>query len=90
MKFGTLSKKIDSQPVYNKDYLKTKIKSSNGKINTNFYSNKIPKEGSQCICLSVILIDSVYGKAKSYIPQVLLEECKYAVKKRLLSLLPTT
>ena len=27
--------------------------------NTNFHNNKIPKEGSQCICLSVILLDSV-------------------------------
>ena len=27
-------------------------------------STQIPKEGSQCICLSVILIDSVYKKNK--------------------------
>ena len=45
-------------------YLKTKIKSYNGKINTNFYSNKIPKEGSQYICLSVDLIDSVFRTVK--------------------------
>ena len=31
-----------------------------GKINTNFHNNKISKEGTQCICLSVILIDSVF------------------------------
>ena len=34
---------FDSNPVYNEKYIKTKIKSYNGKINTN---NKIPKEGS--------------------------------------------
>ena len=31
-----------------------------GKINTNFHNSKISKEGTQCICLSVILIDSVF------------------------------
>ena len=35
------------------------MKSPNGKLNTNFHNNKITKGGSQCICLSVILIDSV-------------------------------
>ena len=36
-----------------------------------FHNNKILKEGSQCIWLSVILIDSVYRKYKNYYPQVL-------------------
>ena len=62
-------KKIGIKLLYNEKYLKTKTKSSNGKIYTNFYNNKIPKEGSQCICLSVILIDSVYRKYKDYYPQ---------------------
>ena len=62
-KSATLSRKdFDSNPVYNEKYIKTKIKSYDWKINTNFHNNKIPKEGSQCICLSVILIDSVYKK----------------------------
>ena len=62
--------------------MKTKVKSYNGKINTNFYNNKIPKEGSQCICLSVVLTDSVYKEDKNYYPQVFLEECKCAVKEK--------
>ena len=53
-------KEFDSKIVYNKKYLKAKIKSYNGKININFHDNKILKEGSRCICLSVILIDSVF------------------------------
>ena len=53
-----------------------------GKINKNFYNNKISKEGSQCICLTVILIDSLYRKDKNYYPQVFLEECKYVVKEK--------
>ena len=49
-----------SKPVYNKRYLKTRTKSYEEKINTKFHNNKIPQEGCQCICLSLILIGSVY------------------------------
>ena len=77
-----IKKQFDSKPVYNDKYIKTKIKSYNGKINTNFHNNNIPKEGSQCICLSLILIESVYKKDKNYYPQVFLEECKYVVKEK--------
>ena len=57
---NTIKKLFDSEPLYNEKYLKTKVKSYDGKINTNFRNDKIPKEGSHCICLSVILIDSVF------------------------------
>ena len=77
-----IKNKFESKPVYNEKYLKTKIKSYHGKVNTNFHNNKILKEGSQCICLSVILIDSIYRKDKNYYPQVLLEECKDAVEEK--------
>ena len=63
-------KEFDSEPVYNEKHLKAKIKSHNGKINTNFHNNKIPKEGSQCICLSVTLIDSVWRTGSNYYPQI--------------------
>ena len=48
---NSLKKEFDSEPVYNEKYLKAKIKSYNGKINTNFHGNKIPKKGSQLIWL---------------------------------------
>ena len=57
---NTIKKLFDSEPLYNEKYLKTKVKSYDGKINTNFRNDKMPKEGSHCICLSVILIDSVF------------------------------
>ena len=73
-----IQKEFDSNPVCNEKYIKkTKIKSYNGKINTTFHNNKIPKEGSEYICLSVILLDSVYKKDKN---KVFLEECKYDIK----------
>ena len=58
-KFGkklknNLKKEFDSEPVYNEKVPKAKVKSYNEKINTNFHGNKIPKQGYQFICLSVI------------------------------------
>ena len=47
-----------------------------------FHNNKIPREGSQFICLSVILIHSVFRTGKNYYPQVFLDECKYVVKEK--------
>ena len=75
-----IKKEFGSKPVSNEKYLKTKIKST--KINKSCCNNKIPKEGSQCIYLSVILINSPYKKDKNYYPQVFLEECKYVVKEK--------
>ena len=61
------------------------MKFYNGKINTIFHSNKIPKEGSQYHYLTVVLINSVYRKAENYYPQVFLEKCKYVVKEKTMS-----
>ena len=40
---NSIKKEFDSQSVYNEKYLKTKIKSYNGKINTNSHYNDIPR-----------------------------------------------
>ena len=79
---NSIKTEFDSKPVYNEKYLQAKIKSYNGKINTNFHHKKIPREGSQFICLSVILINSVFKTGKNYYPQGYLEECKYVVEEK--------
>ena len=79
---SSIKNEFDSEPAYNEKYLKTKIKSCNGKIYINFHNKKIPKEGSQCICLSVILMDSVFRTAKNCYHQVFFEECKYILKEK--------
>ena len=61
---NSLRTEFDSEPVHNEKYLKCKRKLYNGKSNTNFHDNKIPKEGSQYICLSVTLIDSNFRTGK--------------------------
>ena len=77
-----ISKKYYSELVYSGKYLKAKIKSYNGKINASFHNKKIAKEGSEFICLSVILIYSFFRMGKSYYFQMSLEECKYDVKEK--------
>ena len=64
--------------------MRAKIKSYNGRINTNFHKNKLPIEGSQFVCLSVISTDSIFKTGKNYYPQIFLEECKYVIKKNIL------
>ena len=52
-----------------------------GKIKTIFHNNKIPKEGSQCVCVSAILIKSVFRTGHNY-NQVFWEEYNYIVKEK--------
>ena len=33
---------------------------------THFHDETIPEEGSHCVCLSVILINSLFKKSKNY------------------------
>ena len=42
--YKSIKKKFDSEPVYNEKYLRTKIKSYKGKINTNFTVIKYQKK----------------------------------------------
>ena len=77
-----LKREFDSEPVYHEKYLKAKIKSYYGKINTNVQNNNILKEGTQCICLSVILNDYVFKADSIYYIQAFLEDCKYVVKEK--------
>ena len=53
----------------------------NDRVYTNFHHNKIPKDNEYCECLSVVLLDFIFVNSdKEYYPQILLEECQYAIK----------
>ena len=78
---NSIKKRFDSETLYNKKYLKTKIKSHEEKVTTIFYNDKIQIEVSQFICLLVILIDSVQRTGKNHYRQVFLAKCKYVDKK---------
>ena len=40
---SSIKKGFDSEPIYNEKYPKNKIKSYEGKINTNFHNDRTPK-----------------------------------------------
>ena len=75
-----IEKVFISEPVYNDEYSKTKIKFYEAKINITFHYNKVPKDSSQYICISVFSIETVFTSGKNYQPQLFLEESKYFVK----------
>ena len=54
-----MATEFDSQLMCDSKSLNTKIKSYDGKINTGGPGKKIPKQGSQYVCLSIIVLDSV-------------------------------
>ena len=54
----------NSRPVYNKNFLKTKIKSYDDEV-TDFYDKNIPKVDSNQTCLAVISLDSALKKKKN-------------------------
>ena len=78
--------KIDfnTKTTYGDDdkYIKTKIKTYEDNITTNFYnkkgSKKLPEENIPHKCLSIIILDSILYAYEKYHPQIFLEECKYA------------
>ena len=45
-----IKKEFNCETADDEKYLKTKTNSYQGKINTNFHNDKIPKEDSHCIC----------------------------------------
>ena len=63
---NSIKKEFEAEPAYNEKYLKAKIKSYNGKININFHDNQLSIEDSQFICLSVILLNSVFRTGKNH------------------------
>ena len=56
-----IGKEFGSEPAYgdNDKYIKTKIKSYEDRVNTNFQHKKIPKEIASYKCLSLIMLDPV-------------------------------
>ena len=56
-----IKKNFDSELVYNKNYLKTKIKSHGDEV-TDFYDKKFPQLDFNHTCLAVISLDSAFKK----------------------------
>ena len=73
---AVIKKELDSESVYSKKLLKTKIKPHGDEV-TDFNGIEIPKVASDHTCLAVISLDSTLKKDENYYPHVFLNECKY-------------
>ena len=72
--------KFDSEPFYgdNDKYIKTKVKTYDSNVNTNFQGKKEPPENASY--KSVINNARFCCQIKKYYPQTLQEEYKYEIK----------
>ena len=77
-----LNIKFHSEPIYDKKYIKSKVREFDGVIKTNLLDNKVPKENMHYTCIACLTIDSVVRTDKENYPQVYLQECKYKIKKK--------
>ena len=82
-KFGiwNLKIKFHSLPVYDKKYLKTKVREYDSMIKTNFPVNGMLKENMHYTCIACITTGSVMKMEKKYFPLVCLEEFKSKLRK---------
>ena len=76
---NSIKKKLDCEPIYNKTFVKTRIKSYDHEA-TDFHYNEIAKVGSNYTCLAVISLDSVLKKDQNYYLQVFSKKFKYINK----------
>ena len=58
-------KEFDSEPVYNKKFLKTKIKPHGDKV-TDFFYKEIPKVASNLTCSAIMRLDSTLKKSECF------------------------
>ena len=78
-----LSVQFDSDPVYgdNEKYIKTKIRTYEDRVITNFQGKKVPKENASYNCIALVGIDCVIRINKKYYPQAYLNERIYRISK---------
>ena len=62
--------RLQSEPIYDDSYIKTKVKTFSEVIKTMFDGDNIPEERVEYTCLACISIDSVLKVGKKYYPLV--------------------
>ena len=77
---AAIKKEIDSEPVYDKEFLKTKIKYHGDEV-PGLYNKEIPKVDSNHTCLAVISSD--FALRKLLLSSLFLKEVNILRKKRL-------
>ena len=71
--------RLNTLPVYDDRYIKTKIKSFGDKVYTNFCGLSVPKDDIECESFTVISIDSLLVYDNKYYLQVYLDNWVYKI-----------
>ena len=78
---NSIKKELACGPIYNKKFLKTKIRSY-GHEASDFHDKKIPEVGTNYTCSAVKSIDSALKKDENHYPKVFLIKYKYIEKEK--------
>ena len=70
---------LNTLPVYDNRYIKTKITTYGNKIYTNFLGLNVPKDDTECESFTVITIDSLLVCKNKYYLEVYLDSCAYKI-----------
>ena len=73
--------KFHIMPVYDKTYIKAKVREFDGVIKTNFLGDEIPKENMHYTCTACITIDSVMKIVKKKLSASLFRRVQVQSKK---------
>ena len=70
---------MNTLPVYDDRYIKTKITAYDGKLYTSFRGLNVPEDGVECEYFAIISIDSLLVYENKYYLQVYLGHCTYKI-----------
>ena len=70
---------LDALPVYDGRYIKTKIRTYDDKIYTNFCGLNVPEDGVECESFKVIYTNPLLVYGNKYYLQVYLDNCAYKI-----------
>ena len=73
-------KVTDKKTITKVEHWVHKNKTYRDKINFNFQRRKVPKQNTPCKCLSLIMLDFVFGVNTKYYPQTVLGEWKFETR----------
>ena len=71
--------KLNTLPVYDERYIKTKIRTFSDKIYTNFRGLNMSEDDTECESFTLISIDSLLIYENKYYLQVYLNNCAYEI-----------
>ena len=73
---------LNTLPVYDNRYTKTKIRTYGHKIYTNVRDLNVPEDDVKCESFTIISIDSLLACKSKYYLQVYLGNCAYKIVKK--------